>query len=115
MEVDTKNPRIKENDVSSYIDKPVKVIETHISLDEYGNYKDFQSRVIEVKSWNSFIEEIKNKKVVMRFSAIGKLMGASLPRNAEISDLKYDEMHLSCLVINSMGMKFLKLAYLINE
>ena len=93
----------------------VKVIETNISLDQNDNFVDFQSRVIEVESWESFIDEIKNGTTVSRTAIFGNLTGASYPRHSKIEELEYDHSHLRCNFTNVMDMKFKKLAYLINE
>lgn len=91
----------------------VKVIETNLSID--GNLiKDHQSRVMEVESWESFVNEIKEKKTTIRNSCLGNLSGCTIPRESKIENLIYDEVHLSCDVYNFVGNKTKKLAYLIK-
>jgi len=90
----------------------LKVIETNLSM--AGDIiKDHQSRVIEVESWESFIEEIKNARFVMRTSIIGCLYGNSVPRSSKIENFISDEKHLSCDIYNYSGVKTKKLAYLV--
>jgi hypothetical protein len=89
----------------------VKVIETNISLGECDHFADFQSRVIEVDSWESYISEIKTNKSEYRTSCIGSLQGNSLPRNAKVSNLDYSDLKLSCIVTTVLGFKIHKLAY----
>ena len=89
----------------------IKVIETNLSLDSYDNIVDHQSRVIEVESWEKFINEIKECKSMYRNSILGCLDGCSIPRESKVVNLKYDNIHLSCDVYNYIGMKSKKLVY----
>ncbi|MFS0643824.1 hypothetical protein [Siminovitchia sp. 179-K 8D1 HS] len=102
----------------------MKVIETNISVDtgfqiyleEMERHFDFQSRVIEVESWDKYINEAKGRRSITRNSIIGNLYGESFPRYAsELSDLKYDNSHLSYSFTNGAGFRMIKLAYLVNE
>jgi len=83
----------------------IKVIETNLSLDNNDNIADHQSRVIEVESWEEFINEIKECKTVIRKSIYGCLDGCTIPRESKIVNLKYDDIHLSCDVYNYFGVK----------
>jgi hypothetical protein len=90
---------IRENE-----SQKVKVIETNLSLNpnyDYDIILDHQSRVIEVDSWEDYINEIKEAKTVIREAYIGKMEGTTLPQEAKIKDLKYDYFHLSCYVYHS--------------
>ena len=87
----------------------IKIIETNISLDENNLMKDHQSRVIEVTSWEEYVNYYK-KNTEMNFKSLTGLVGSSLPRCAEISELKYDGFHLSCYVTDGFH-ETLKLAY----
>jgi hypothetical protein len=92
----------------------IKVIETNISLNpnsENDIMLDHQSRIIEVESWDNFVKEIKDAQTVIRKAYIGSMEGNSIPRDAEIQNLKYDDFHLSCDVINWLGHKSKKLVY----
>lgn len=90
------------------------VIETNLSIDDKGNIADHQSRIIEVDSWDSYIEEIKLGITKYRISYLGNLGGSSLPRYFKIENLVYDELHLSCDVWNYANMLSKKLAYLVE-
>jgi hypothetical protein len=91
----------------------VKIIETNLTMDgEIIN--DHQSRVIAAESWESFIEEIKNARFVMRTAIIGVMYGNSVPRSSKIENFISDEKHLSCDIYNYAGVKTRKLAYLIE-
>jgi len=89
----------------------IKVIETNLSLDDNENIVDHQSRVIEVESWEDYIEEIKENISVFRKSISGCLSGYTISKKSEISNIIYDEFHLSCDTYNSAGAKSKKLAY----
>ena len=92
----------------------IKVIETNLSvvLDE-GNtiIKDHQSRVIEVDSWKEYVLEIMNEESVSRKCILGSLHGNTLPNNAIVDNLVYDDNHLSCDVYNRFGIMSKKLGY----
>ncbi|MDD4779070.1 MAG: hypothetical protein PHT02_00505 [Tissierellia bacterium] len=89
----------------------IKVIETNLSIQVDNTIIDHQSRVIEVESWKDYIEEIKSAKTVIRNSVIGALHGATIPKEAKIENLIYDDFHLKCEVINWLGIRSIKLAY----
>ncbi|MEL3959506.1 hypothetical protein NST17_20350 [Caldifermentibacillus hisashii] len=93
----------------------VKVIETNLSLQVNNDIIDHQSRVIEVDSWESYVNEIKECKTVTRNSIIGNLHGTTLPRESRVDNLQYDDFHLQCDVYNYAGMRTKKLVYLIKE
>lgn len=93
----------------------VKIIETNTTLQEDNTLIDFQSIVIEIDSWNDFVDEIKKRKSVSRMASIGSLHGVTLPSEVEVLDEKCDHQHLSVTFRNPMGIKMMKLAYLINE
>lgn len=90
----------------------VKVIETNLSMN--GDIvMDHQSRIIEVDSWDSYVDEFKHIKPVSRNSILGSLHGYSLPSQSKVENLIYDECHLSCDIYNRIDVKTKKLAYLI--
>ena len=93
----------------------VKIIETYVSSPNFNKFADHQSRVIEVNSWNDYVEEIKTKRTVCRKSCLGYLFGVSIPRNATIENLIYDDFHLSCDVINYEGQITKLFSYLIVD
>lgn len=89
----------------------IKIIETNLSFDNANILHDHQSRVIEVYSWEEYVEQIKNCKSINRSSVLGSLHGASLPRESKVENLTYDDFHLMCDVINRFGISSKKLAY----
>ena len=89
----------------------IRVIETNLFMDYENNIKDHQSRVIEIDSWEEFIDEIINAKTVLRNSYIGSLHGNTIPRQAIVENLICDDFHLSCDVYNFASRKTKKLVY----
>lgn len=93
----------------------VKVIETSISVDDDNNIFDHQSRVVEVESWSSYLEEYQRCESVYREDAIGTLMsGVSLPKKCKISKFECDATHAMCHLISKDGWQSKKLMYLIR-
>jgi len=89
----------------------IKVIETNLSIDNKNTIRDHQSRVIEVYSWEEYVEEIKNCKSINRSSVLGSLHGVTIPIESKIENLTYDDFHSLCDVINRFGISSKKLAY----
>ena len=92
----------------------ILVIETNLSLDKEDNIKDYQSRVIEIESWDDFINEVKEAKCIIRSAYLGGMYGNTIPRSAKVENLIYDDFHLTCDVYNYAGQKTKKLAYIIK-
>jgi hypothetical protein len=93
-----------------------KVIETNLSLNpnDESVIIDHQARVIEVESWESYMEEILTGDAVFRKALHGNLMeGYSFPLNGIIEDFVSDEHHLSYTTVSDRGTGK-SLAYLIN-
>jgi len=91
----------------------IKVIETNLSICKDGcdTIKDHQSRVIEVESWEEYIQEIKDSKVSTRNSIIGSLHGTTIPSESKVYVLNYDDKHLDYEIINRFGIMSKKLAF----
>lgn len=88
------------------------VIETNFSMKD-GEIYDHQSRVIEVEDWEDYIltfTEYDGTPVDV-FKTITHLIGYSIPKDVKISNLKYDEYHLSCDLIHKDGWIEKKVAY----
>lgn len=84
----------------------LKVIETNISLNpnDEKTILDHQARVIEIESWESYIEEILTGEAVYRKATFGsKMEGYSFPLDSVIEDFKSDEHHLSYTIISDTG------------
>lgn len=93
------------------------IIETNLSLKD-GVVVDHQSRAIEAKSWDEYVEyyiqNIKSDRKHSKFKSLTNLFGDSLPRYGDITEFKYDNFHLSCYHTNPNGQVTMKLAYLCN-
>jgi len=92
----------------------IKVIETNLSIDDDNNIKDHQSRIIEIESWENYIDEIKETKTVVRKAYVGSMDGTTIPKEAKIENFTHDDFHLSCDVYNYLGCKSKKLVYVIK-
>ena len=90
----------------------IKIIETNISLTSNGELADHQSRIIEVNSWDQYINDLKECKPV---HYEGTLIGYTVPRQSKVENLKYDDSHASCIVEIYSGAKTVKLAYKVNN
>lgn len=91
-----------------------KVIETNLSMKD-NEIMDLQSRVIEVDSWNSYINEIGNGDTINRSSIVGSMYGNSIPSGAKIENFTYNDITLSCDFYNYCGIHSKKLAYLAED
>ena len=82
------------------------IIETNLSLKD-GVIVDHQSRVIEAKSWDEYVEyyrqNIESDRKHSKFKSLTGLFGDSLPRYGDITEFKYDNFHLSCYHTNPNG------------
>jgi len=89
----------------------IKIIETHLSLDNDNIIRDHQSRVIEYDSWDEYIELIKSEKYKL---VNGTMDGCILPRSAKVENLIFDDFHLSCDVLTAVNTRIMKFAYKVN-
>ena len=91
------------------------IIETNVSMKD-GIAIEHESRIVEAKSWDEYVEYYKQNLEPdgehSKFKSLTDLSGDSLPRYGDIIEFKYDDFHLSCYHINRHGMITLKLAYL---
>lgn len=94
----------------------VKIIETNLLIK--GRFiTDHQSRVIEMNSWQEYVElftTYDGNSTSNIFSLTG-LDGNILPRQVDITDLEHDEFHLQCTIVNYKGEISKKLAYLVKR
>jgi hypothetical protein len=105
----------------------VRIIETNLSIhNEKGEVMDHQSRIIEAESWDKYIDYYFNHmngfKEQKEFKCLDNMTGRTLQSRMEIVNFKYDEIHLTCDVIQKYEhngslhtMKTKKLAYLVIE
>lgn len=95
----------------------VKIIETNILMNN-GSISDHQSRVIEAKSWEQYVDEIKNSVRVHRKDIIGVMDGCNFPKYCRIENLVVSDFRLQYDLYNTFfekEHKSKKLAYLVNE
>ena len=77
--------------------EPVKVIESNLSIDKDKFIIDFQSRVVEAKSWEEYVRSFEEYDgLAVEFLHVSNMIGNSIPKNAKIINLNYDDRHLSC-------------------
>jgi hypothetical protein len=90
------------------------IIETNISLDENNNFVDHQSRVVEVDSWDELVQEVIDKKPVIRKAYLGSMYGVTIPKGCTIENLVVKDYHLSCDITTYNELKSKKLLYLVK-
>lgn len=89
----------------------VKVIETNLSIDKTGAIRDHQSRIVEVLDWDTYCKEYENYDGVgVEFHSKSTMPGATLMSNCLLTELIYDDIHLSCIIEKGI-FKTKRLAY----
>ncbi|WP_440110157.1 hypothetical protein [Paenibacillus sp. QZ-Y1] len=91
----------------------VKVIETNLSMVD-GQIYDFQSRVIEVSSWEDFKNEFIENVSVTRNACMGSMFGTTIPQGATIENLEYRDNILQCDIYSYSDVHTKKICYLIQ-
>lgn len=89
----------------------IQVIETNLSIDNDNIIIDHQSRIVEVEDWDTYckaFEEYNGEAVYFESKA---MRGYSILSNCTMTDLIYDDIHLSCMVLHQSGFITKKLAY----
>lgn len=91
--------------------EPVKVIESNLSIGKDKFIIDFQSRVVEAESWEEYVRSFEEYDgLAVEFLHVSNMIGNSIPKNAKITNLNYDDRHLSC-EIHKDDFIIYKLAY----
>lgn len=88
----------------------IKIIETRLSIKDIDKLVDHQARIIEIESWDEYINEIKEGKSIFRH---GSMHGETISPKSTMENLIFDDFHLSCDIINFVGMKSKLLAYML--
>lgn len=88
----------------------VKVIETNISIDKTGAMRDHQSRIVEVLDWDTYCKAYKNYDGIGIEFHSKTMPGATLMSNCLLTELTYDDIHLSCIIEKGI-FKTKRLAY----
>lgn len=90
----------------------IKVIETNLSIDKDNIIRDHQSRIVEVEDWDTYCKAFEGwyngEAVYFKSKA---MRGYSILSNCTMTDLIYDDIHLSCMVLHPSGFITKKLAY----
>ncbi|MDM0660013.1 hypothetical protein QTH47_12885 [Clostridium perfringens] len=94
----------------------IQIIETNLMIDDKLN--NFQSRLIEVESWDYVIKQfiskdVKNLKV--HCDIHNRYVGEIVPRAVKIENLKYNDYRLTCDVIRFDGKRIKKLIELFYQ
>ena len=87
----------------------IQIIETNLMLDKKLN--NFQSRVIEVESWDYVIKQFTSNDIIdpkSHYDIHNRYSGVIVPKGAVIYNLEYDDNRLSCNVL-AYGHKIRKL------
>lgn len=74
-----------------------------------------QSRVVEVSSWNNYVDEVRLAKSVFRKSIAGNLEGETMPKSVTIESFKNSERNLFCSFRRYDGVLMWKVAYLLDS
>ena len=76
----------------------IQVIETNLSIDKNDIMKDHQSRIVEVEECDTYckaFEEYNGEAVYFNSKTI---RGYSILLNCTMTNLIYDDIHLSCML-----------------
>ncbi|AKO91999.1 hypothetical protein BEH_07730 [Priestia filamentosa] len=90
-----------------------RIIETNLSMVR-DFIKDHQSRIVEIDSWNEYIQKIKENHLDLENkSRDGTILPIPIGRRAFC--LTFDDFHLSFISYNSRNQMTKTLSYLIRE
>lgn len=92
----------------------MQIIETNITYGHSETIKDHQSRIIKVDSWEDYISLYNQYHGEPSGDYNGSLIGYTLPKNAHIYKLSYDDFHLQCELVLWNNDVETKLAYLVK-
>ena len=89
----------------------IQVIETNLSIDNDNIIRDHQSRIVEVEDWNTYCKTFEKYNGEAIYFKSKTMPGNSIFSNCIITDLIYDDIHLSCMILHQSGFITKKLAY----
>lgn len=79
----------------------VKIIETNLSVDGENNIKDHQAKLELINDWKDYCKKYQNYSGRRVYCSVASSMpGADIPADAKITNLQFDECHLSCDITN---------------
>lgn len=74
----------------------VKIIETNLSVDGENNIKDHQARWVLIDDWRDYCKKYQNYSGRRVYYGVASSMpGVDIPADAKITNLQFDEYHLS--------------------
>lgn len=88
----------------------IQVIETNLSIHKDNIIRDHQSRIVEVEDGDTYckaFEEYNGEAVYFKSKS---MRGYSISSSCTITDLIYDDIHLSCMALRPSGFVTKKLA-----
>lgn len=89
----------------------IQVIESNLSIDKDDTIRDHPSQIVEVEDWDTYckaFEEYNGEAVHFKSKS---MRGYSILSNCTMTDLMYDDIHLSCMILHQSGFITKKLAY----
>lgn len=89
----------------------IQVIETNLSIDKDNIIRDHQSRIVEVEDWDTYCKAFEEYNGEAIYFKSKTMPGNSILSNCTMTDLIYDDIHLSCMVLRPSGFTTKKLAY----
>ena len=89
----------------------IQVIETNLRIDKDNTLRDHHSRIIEVEDWDTYCKEFEEYNCEAVYFKSKSMRGYSILSNCTMTDLIYDDIHLSCMVLRSSDFITKKLAY----
>lgn len=92
----------------------IQVIDTNLSIDNDNIIRDHQSLIVEVEDWNTYCEAFEKYNGKAVYFKSKTMPGNSISSNCSITDLIYDDIHLSCMILHQSGFITKKLAYRIG-
>lgn len=90
----------------------IQVIETNLSIHKDNIIRDHQPRIVEVEDWDTYckaFEEYNGEAVYFKSKSMRGY--SSILSNCTMTDLIYDDIHLSCMILHQSGFITKKLAY----
>lgn len=93
----------------------VKIIETNLSIDGENNIRDHQARWILINDWKDYCKKYQNysgRRV--HYGIASSMPGVDIPADAKITNLQFDECHLSCDITNRDHLTTKRLVYNID-
>lgn len=93
----------------------VKIIETNLSVDGENNIRDHQARWVLINDWEEYCKKYQNYSGCrVHYGGVSSMPGADIQANVKITNLQFDERHLSCDITNRYQFTTKRLVYNID-